>query len=360
MWLSRLDVEDVRILQSAWLRLDPQLNVITGGNAAGKTSLLEAVHVLGTGRSFAAGTVRPVVRLGSGPLRVVARLRQGDARERVVGFERAASGRPRVRLDGAEVSRVSELARVLPLVTVHPGSHELIAGGPGERRRYIDRGLFHVEQGFQPVWQTYRRAVEQRNALLRSGRGDSELASWEREVARVGTALDGYRQAYVTELSGRFARLGAWLLGETVTLAVRYRPGWDRSVDLADALAAARPRDRERQRSSVGPHCGDLRLEIDGRAARETVSRGQQKLLAYALRLAQAEQLVACGGCVLLLDDLPAELDRQRCDRVLSAALGVGAQVLVTALASGDIEIPSGYSVKRFHVEQGAVTELIQ
>ncbi len=360
MWLSRLDVEDVRIIASARLTLDPRLNLVTGANAAGKTSLLEALHVLGTGRPFAAGTVRPVVRLGGGPMRIVGRLRGDDGRERVLGFERSASGRPRVRLDGAEAARVGDLAQALPVVVVHPGSHELIAGGPGERRRYLDRGLFHVEQGFQATWQGYRRALEQRNALLRAGRSDRELATWEAEVARLGVALDGARERYVGDLRERVGRLGGALLGEGIAPRLRYRSGWDRAVGLEAALAAARPRDRERQRTSLGPHCADLRVEVHGRAARQTVSRGQQKLLAYALRLAQAEQLVASAGCLLLLDDLPAELDCERRCRVLSTALAVGAQVFATALEPESVPVPAGASGKRFHVEQGQVTEVIQ
>ncbi len=361
MRLTRIDVEGARIVARARLDPAPRVNVIAGGNAAGKTSLLEAIHVLATGRSFAAGSLRAVVQRGGGPLRVVGRLVDADGRSRTAGFERAATGRPRVRLDGADVERIVDVARLLPVVAVHPGSHDLVAGGPGDRRTYLDRGLFHVEPTFQQTWQGYRRCLAQRNAMLRAGRAAHSLAAWEAELARYGTALDGARRAYVADLRPRAERIGGRLLGEGMGLRVGYKPGWEAdAVSLQDALVSARERDRDQGRTTVGPHRGDLELWVGQGRARQQVSRGQQKLVAYALRLAQAEQLAESAGCVVLLDDLPAELDSDHCARVVAEALAVGAQLFVTALDPMAINVSSNTAVRRFHVEQGRVRELVQ
>ncbi|MDZ7748225.1 MAG: DNA replication and repair protein RecF [Halofilum sp. (in: g-proteobacteria)] len=263
-----------------------------------------------------------------------------------------------MRLDGRSLERVTDLARALPVVVVHPGSHELVGGGPGERRRLLDFGLFHVEPGFHAVWQRYRRAVGQRNALLRGRRGERELLPWEQEIATAGARLDELRRAYVADLAPRVGRLGEEVLGATVTLD--YRAGWTGTAALGDALDAARARDRELLATSVGPHRADVALRLEGREVRQRVSRGQQKMLVYVLRLAQAEQLGEGGGCALLLDDLPAELDRERRARVLALAARVGAQVFVTALEPGSLDLPPGVAAKVFHVEQGEVSEVIQ
>jgi DNA replication and repair protein RecF len=361
MRLTRVDVEATRIVARA--RLDPasRVNVIAGGNAAGKTSLLEAIHVLATGRSFAAGSLRAVVQRGGGPLRVVGRLVDAAGRSRIAGFERAATGRPRMRLDGGDVGRIVDVARLLPVVAVHPGSHDLVAGGPGERRTYLDRGLFHVEPTFQGTWQGYRRCLAQRNAMLRAGQPAQSLAAWEAELARYGAALDAARCAYVADLRPRAERIGGCLLGQEVGLRLGYKPGWEAdAVSLQDALAGARERDRDQSRTTVGPHRADLELWVGQGRARQQVSRGQQKLVAYALRLAQAEQLAERAGGLVLLDDLPAELDRDRCGRVVAEALAVGAQLFVTALEPSAIRLPAEAEVKRFHVGQGQVHELVQ
>ena len=158
------------------------------------------------------------------------------------------------------------------------------------------------------------------------------------------------------------ARIAASILGPDAAVSLEYRGGWDRDRPLAEALAMARARDREQYGTSVGPHRADLVIRLAGRDVRQRVSRGQQKLLAYARRLAQAEQLGggASGGCALLLDDLPAELDRSHRAAVMRVAAEVGAQLLVTALEPEAVDRPPGMARKVFHVERGTVREVVQ
>jgi DNA replication and repair protein RecF len=359
MKLTALDVRDVRIVASAAIEPGPTMNVIVGPNAAGKTSVLEAIHLLATGRSFAAARAARLVRTGAGPLRVVGRVAGVGGAEHRIGIERAGSGAPRLRMDGRNVERIADLARTLPVIAVHPGSHELVAGGPAERRRLVDFGLFHAEPGFHEVWQRYRRAIAQRNALLRAGRADRELAPWEGEAGSSGEQLHAFRAAYVRDLEPRVRRLGARVATGMETLEVAYRPGWQEAGSLADALAQGRRQDRERLVTTRGPHRADLQLRIEGHDVRQRISRGQQKLLAYVLRLAQAEQLER-SGCALLLDDLPAELDRERRAAVLELAVSVGAQVFVTALEVESLPGQSRGEARVFHVEQGRVSEMLQ
>lgn len=358
MRLTALDVRDLRLIRAAALEPDPAVNLLLGPNASGKTSLLEAIHILATGRSFAASRTARVVRVGAGPLRVVGRVqRDGDGTIHRLGIERGISGAARMRVDGGPAERVAELARLLPVVAIHPQSHELIMGGPGERRRLLDLGLFHVEHRFHDLWQRYRRALSQRNVLLRNRAVESELGPWEMELARTGEQLDEFRRRYVDSLAHEVSALAPALFGDAVALDLEYRRGWQEGEGLAAALARLRRRDIEQRVTGMGPHRADLVLRIDGRDVRQRISRGQQKLLVYLLRLAQARQLAGAvdGSCVLLLDDLPAELDAERRARVMAAAVSVGAQCFVTALEESSVPLPEGVSSTMFHVEQGEV-----
>lgn len=362
MRLTALDVRDIRLIRAAALEPGPGVNILLGPNAAGKTSLLEAIHVLATGRSFAASRTARVVRVGGGPLRVVGRVQRGDdGTIHRLGIERASSGPATMRVDGRPAERVAELARLLPVIAIHPQSHELIMGGPGERRRLLDLGLFHVEHRFHDLWQRYRRALSQRNVLLRKRVRESELAPWEMELARTGEQLDDFRRRYVDSLAEAVSALAPGLFSNAVTLEIEYRRGWPESESLIDALVRLRSRDLEQRVTGIGPHRADLVLRIDGRDVRQRISRGQQKLLVYLLRLAQARQLAAAGDgtCVLLLDDLPAELDAERRDRVMAAAVSVGAQCFVTALEKGSVPVPQDVACNMFHVEQGEVSEVV-
>jgi DNA replication and repair protein RecF len=151
------------------------------------------------------------------------------------------------------------------------------------------------------------------------------------------------------------------LFGDTVALELEYRRGWSEGEGLADALDRLRTRDVEQRVTGVGPHRADLAMRIDGRDVRQRISRGQQKLLVYLLRLAQARQLSSAGdgSCVLLLDDLPAELDAERRERVMAAAVSVGAQCFVTALEQTSVPVPENVACNMFHVEQGRVSEVV-
>jgi len=359
--LTAVDFRDLRIVARA--AIEPgALNLLVGPNAAGKTSLLEGIHLLGTGRSFTPVRADGLIRSAGGPLRVVGRL-QADSggQEHRIGIERGTTEGWRIRLDGAHVERIADLARALPVLAIHPASHEILAGGPGERRRLLDWGLFHVEPDYLRAWQRYRRAVAQRNALLRQRAGRRELEAWEPEVVVAGERVDAARRRYVRYLGEHVASLAGSIMRTPPAVELRYRAGWSEQRSLAEALVARRERDRDVQTTTVGPHRADLAVMVDGRDSRNRVSRGQQKLLVYIVRLAQARRHAdeTGGGPVLLLDDLGAELDPEHRERVLRAAIATGSQIFVTALERTAIPAIAGSPEKTFHVEQGVVTELL-
>lgn len=362
MRVTALDVRDVRILEAVAIEPGPALNLFLGGNAAGKTSILEAINLLATGRSFAATRTGRLVRVGHGPMRVIGRVQDaGGGRCHRLGIERHGSGPARMRVDGRPAERMAELARLLPVVAIHPDSHQLVAGGPGERRSLLDQGLFHVEPAFHATWQRYRRALSQRNVLLRCRSGEAELRPWEAELAHSGERLDAMRRAYVASLQAGVAALSGRLLDPVDEVELVYRRGWNEDEGLADALGRLRYRDLDQRVTGVGPHRADLVFRLGGRDVRQRVSRGQQKLLVYVVRLAQARQLALAGDgtCVLLLDDLPAELDGQRRARVLETALSIGAQCFVSALERESLPVLHAPRCSVFHVEQGTVSEVI-
>lgn len=359
--LSAIDVRDFRIVSRT--AFEPgRVNWLFGENGAGKTSILEAIHLLGTGRSFVGGRSEGLIRSDHGPLRVVGRLEAGAGYRHRLGVERHAGGRLLMRLDGVWAERVADLAERMPVLAVHPGSHEILAGGPDERRRLLDWGLFHVEQGYLRTWQRYRRVLAQRNALLRAGAARSNLDAWEGELVAMGYAVDEARRRYVSSLAGHVSAVSGELLRDGGDVRLRYRSGWPADETFEDALALRRDRDREQRTTTVGPHRAELVVALDGREARNRVSRGQQKLLVYILRLAQARHQGEQNGSapLLLLDDLGAELDAGHRRRVLATAMAIGSQLFLTSVAPDLPDMAELREVSRFHVEQGQVSEVLQ
>ena len=359
MLIQRLQVQSFRCFEQAELLPDAGFNLITGDNGSGKSSLLEALHLMAHGRSFRGRVRDGLIRHGNPALQVFVEWGGVETSHRA-GLRHAGSTWE-ARLDGAPVAHLGELCEALAVVTFEPGSHALVQGGSEVRRRYLDWGLFHVEHGFLPVWRRYARALKQRNSLLRARLQQDQMDAWECELALAGEALCEYREAYVAGLLPHLQAAIHDLLPAAGAARLSLQPGWRRhELSLADALLLARDRDLVLGHTSVGPHRADLRLELRDLPGREGLSRGQAKLAALSLLLAQAAHLAAHDGHwpVLCLDDLASELDRDHQRRVLQRLQACAVQVLMTgtepppALATLDLQ------VTRFHVEQGAVVRL--
>jgi DNA replication and repair protein RecF len=350
MPLERLRITNVRCLSSVELVLGAQENYLFGPNGAGKTSLLESVFLLGRGRSFRTRQSARLIRSGESSLSVYGEVRDRDGIRRVgIGFK---AGNLEVRVDGAPAASLVELARVLPVHVIDPRAHELVEAGPSERRRFIDAGVFHVEHGYLDRWRAFRRVLGQRNAVLKSG-ASASLGVWDAAFVEAAQRVDEARRRYVTLLGAAFTRIGQRLLGRTVALG--YEPGWRLGLDLGTALIDSRSRDLRLGFTQVGPHRADLALTLEGEAVRDRASRGQQKLLAAALVIAQVSAFRdATGyGGLLLVDDPAAELDPRALARLRAELEGLEAQLLLTGISEAALIPRAKGSV--FHVEHGRV-----
>lgn len=356
MSLESLLIEDFRCIERAELELDRRCNLISGANASGKTSLLEAIFFLGRGRSFRTARADLLTRQGAARTVLAARvLVHGGVRP--LGMRLSRDG-IEARFGGRPVAGLAELATLLPVQAIDPEVHRLIEGGPQERRRYLDWGVFHVEPGFVEQWRRYQRALRQRNAALRAGQSETMVRAWDPELLEAGSSVAEHRERYVERLAPYVARAGERLLGQALEISLHR--GWLAERSLEEAMRAAWSRDRERGMTHAGPHRADVLVRYDGISARDRVSRGQQKLAAAALLLGQLACDADSGSQVsaLLVDDPAAELDSDNLDRLLGEIVAVPAQLFVTALDRENPALEKLPEGRRFHVEQGSVTRL--
>src|ERR1700677_1170563 len=283
MSLRRMQVTDFRCLHQGDIEFDSQFTLISGPNASGKTSLLEAIYVLGRGRSFRTRRLEHLIRTGSDRLMVFGET--DDAARRVtLGVEASAQG-VRARLAGERVESLADLAAALPVQIIDPEVHRLIEEGPSRRRRFLDWGVFHVEPTFVSHWQKYHQVLRQRNAALRSGQGRPVVSAWDTELIRYALLLTDARARYVELLMPVAAQVASKLLGLDLTLG--YRTGWLRDVDFPQALERSWRQDQELGSTQVGPQRAELSIRLEGVLARDRISRGQQKLLAAVLLISQ-------------------------------------------------------------------------
>jgi DNA replication and repair protein RecF len=335
MSLRRLQVTDLRCLQSVSVELDHHFTLLSGPNGSGKTSMLEAIHVLGRGRSFRTRRLEQLVRRTAERFVVFGEIDVGDRRVRM-GVEGEA-GRLRAQISGRPASTLAELAVALPVQIIDPEVHKLIEEGPWRRRRFLDWGVFHVEPQFVDAWRRYEQGLKQRNASLRQRQAASLLAAWDIDLVLFGDRIDDARRRYVARLQPEAATLCQELLG--LPLELGYYPGWSQDLDLSEALLQSRALDVERGATQVGPHRADLRVKLQGQLAKDHVSRGQQKLLAAALLIAQMKLFPADAPQTptLLLDDPSAELDADRLAGLIRhVSLGRNQLVVTTLQESFD------------------------
>ena len=359
MHFEELRVSGLRSLAELTVSLDPALNVFVGPNGAGKTSVLEAAFLLSHARSFRSGAREALLQRGASQLSVFAQLHHDDGRATRVGLGRSGA-RWEAKVDGSTVP-IGQLVQECAVVCFDPGSHALIAGAAEERRRYLDWGVFHVEQEFLPVWRRYQRALKQRNTLLRSvdAVDDALFSAWEAELAQAAHQIDEQRCIYLDLLRPQLQAAVSALLPELGMFELRYRRGWAEQQNLSELLSEQRNRDRSRGHTAAGAHRADWSIYFEGAPLREHLSRGQEKLTALACVLAQAALYASRRGewPVMCLDDLASELDQAHQVALVAQLQLAGAQTLLTGT-----EVPTALHnvpARVFHVEQGSLTRLL-
>ena len=352
MKIRRLQIENLRVIEKLVIEPCGGLNFVCGPNGAGKTSILEAIYLLGQGRSFRHSEAGPFIRNGETSCLVVAEREDSKGVISRLGIQRGKK-LFRARHAGKDIQRRSELLRLLPVQIVTPQSHELLERGPELRRRYLDFGLFHVEQSYHQVLMSYQRAIKQRNAALRAGNArlavsfDEQLSTLAEKIAasrrRILQAVERYLQAFLREMS----------FPDEVSLLLY--SGWKESRHLTEVLKDHLNKDLAQGHTSAGPHRAELKIQVAGGRAEKHLSRGQQKVLVYGLVFALSRLMVEELGeaPVLLIDDLGAELDENNRAALIDYLDNTGEQIFISSLDIPDSKVPVDSRV--FHVEHGAL-----
>jgi len=360
-FLEKLVVRGIRNIHLAEIQLCPGFNLFYGLNGSGKSSILEAVYILSRGRSFRTRNLKTVITHGQPECTCFGVIRDEARNASVpIGVSRHGSGAFFFKVDGEYVQTASRLAEVMPVQLINSESYQLLNGAPGERRSYLDWGVFHVEHSYRLSLTRFQRCLKHRNSLLRRGKIDPlELSVWDKEFCilsqQITSARERYLEALVPVTHEVFAHLG--LVGD---YGFRFVPGWDTQTSLQEQLEGALERDQKVGFTQVGPHRADIRITAGQSLAADVLSRGQGKMLVYALKLAQGLLLkrLARRQCIYMLDDLPAELDGKHRANIGKLLSEMGVQVLITGVDRQDLQDivrAEDTPLSVFHVEQGAV-----
>ena len=363
--LERLRVRDLRNIEQVDVEPAPRVNVISGDNGHGKTSLLEAIYFAATSRSFRTHRPGELVRHGAKVASSRARFIEVDEELAPIGREQTAAVEGTacsVRIDGNRPASLAEFATRSPVIAFHPEELALSTGPAPGRRTLLDRLALFMDPTSADHRARYARALRARQQLLRKGAGSSlesaDIDAFEQLCAHHGAALTRARalaaEALTRELLQSFQQIAA----PELTLEASFEPGGSASAEVAaEELRRRRARDAYRPSAGFGPHRDDLALRINGHPARIVGSQGQHRALTLALKAAETAAIAAARGVepILLLDDVSSELDRLRTVALFTFLSQRRGQIFLTTTRRELIETPGLTASDRrdFHVESG-------
>lgn len=360
--LLELQLQNFRNLKPYKLVFGSRLNLIVGDNAAGKTSVIEAVWTLSSGRSFRTAKPQHLIQQDTSELTIFARVEQ-QHQTHAIGLSRSDE-KVLVKVDGEAIQTQAELASKLPVQLLTPESHRLLEEGPKARRHYLDWGCFHQSQSFITAWRHYQRALKQRNHGLKNKLPKEQIRLWNPQLIETAAEVDRIRQNYVEALTPYLAEFCQALMPELEVIPeCHFRTGWPKSAgSFAQALETNFQKDFQQGHTQYGCHRADIKFRFEGQDALMKLSRGQQKLFVCALLLAQASlyEKTANEAVIMLIDDLPAELDAHHRETLLKLLQALDIQHILTSTDQTLIPLLEAENSKIWQLEKGQFTEILQ
>jgi len=354
MSLAHLELSNFRNFSRISIDLHGSCNVFYGANGAGKTSLLESIYYLSSGKSFRTRNIAKIIKYDERCISIFGELAHADGLLNI-GLEHDCEKKT-IKLGGKE-SSTAEIAKLLPIQLLNHNGYKILEY-PKFRRRFIDWGLFHVEPNFFGVWRNFSRLLKQRNTSLNNENMFKHISIWDRELAKVGIELHKMREQYTEKLIPIIKKLLADFLS-TIEITIKYHPGWSSNSDLEHILTSGLSRDRVLGFTQYGPHKSDLSFKVKNISAHDVLSRGQQKILFFVISLAQGMLFEELTGkkCMYLADDFSAELDKDKKQLVVDILKKLNAQIFVTGLENNELIEFFSENKKMFHVEHGSIRE---
>lgn len=357
MTIAQLKIYDFRNIAFADILPSPNFNFIIGNNGSGKTSLLEAIYMLGHGKAFRHQLSSRIIQHNKSELVLFSKITSSTHNTHNVGLSKSRSGENKIKIDNDDGFKLAELAKLLPMQLITPEGFDLLTGGPKYRRAFIDWGCFHHYNEFILVWNNLRRLIKQRNALLKNITSYNQLMPWDKELIPIANQVSQIRADYIQQIQDEIINTSHDFLPEYV-IDCQFYQGWDHSVNYADLLVEHFQRDKLLNYTTIGPHKADLKLRVDNIPIEVLFSRGQLKLLMCALRLAQGEFYAQQKQqtCLYLLDDFASELDLTKRSLLAKRLKLTGSQVFISAVDQEQIQAMIDENDKIFYIKSGIIS----
>lgn len=369
MHIAKLNISNLRNLVDFSIEPGDGWNLVCGPNGSGKTSVLEAMFLLSSGKSLRNSLNSSIINFGALKTTCFAKLAGENISASSLGFEYSQQKTKELRVDREKCQSLVEFAQHLPVKYLAPEKFDLLLGGPQYRRQFLDWGVFHVKHCSAKTYQQYAQCLKQINSLLKTSKTQrlkidkeqaidscqSQLSLWFEKMIDLGIKIDNARATYFDAIKPYLLEfIGRWPVTAKLSFDFEYAKGWDKELSLEQAVKKTIDKSHSLGYCPVGPHRADLKITVNKYPAYQVLSRGQQKVVISALYLAQIANLDNTLGkhSIFLLDDLSAELDLDNRKLLTEQIEDLGCQVFLTAVLESDWQnILNDKSFKMFHVK---------
>ncbi len=355
--IKKLQLVHFRNITQATLNFTDGLNLIVGDNAAGKTSIIEAIWALSTGKSFRSAKPTHLINNQHPQFTLFAEISQAQQTYKI-GFTRSATSTT-CKINGENAPSQASMATHLPVQLLTPESHRILEEGPKIRRQFIDWGCFYYKKDFINLWRTYHRALKQRNQALKQRLAKEQVQIWDHQLLEAANKIDLIRSEYIKKISPFVKKFCNALMPEiTEDLSLNYYAGWSKTTqNYQQILQQNYYKDAKLGHTQYGCHRADIKFKFASTDVMLKLSRGQQKLFVCALLLAQASvyELTYAEQVIMLIDDLPAELDENHRLTLLKLLNSLNIQHIVTTTSTSLIPNLAD-NITTIHIEHGEIS----
>ncbi|MGY8813485.1 MAG: DNA replication/repair protein RecF [Gammaproteobacteria bacterium] len=355
MFIESLQIDRVRNLEKTEIKIKKKLNIFTGNNASGKTAILESIYILSRAKSFRTPRIQNVIKHQNKSLLITAKVQHEHDGVFNTGIEKK-HGNVVIKRNGEKIKAVSDQAKKIPIVLITQDTHNLISGGPKQRRHWLDWAMFHVEPDYLDHWKRFMKALRQRNILLKKKEKNREFyRGWEEAMVEFASLLTKQRSEFLHGITKHFKEKKHQFCSEDIKISLNQ--GWGKKQQYKDLLDETWQKDFERGYTQLGIHQADVNFILEERKIHNVFSRGQIKMFTVFLLFSQAKEIEKRTGIkpVILIDDFKAELDGEGSKRILTWLAKEGYQAFLSTTELGEDEQEIAQS-QMFHVEYGKIS----
>ncbi len=348
MYISNLRLQNFRNISYQSFEFNSEINFIIGKNGSGKTSILESIYYLSHSRSFRSSQLNRIISHNSDEFIVFSKVVNRE--EMIISLSRKKGGNNISKLNQEIQKNHTTITKSLPIQLMNPEAFMIINSGAQQRCKILDWGAFYLDKTFLKIWQQTKFLVKQRNSALKQNYPKVYICGVDSKLQEFADILDSKRQAYFDKLKPKVLEILSYFNSD-INLDITYYKGWNQNKELLQVLSESYDHDNKYKTTSQGPHKADIIMTTNNKPVQDTFSRGQQKLLICAIKLAQGQihNSENTNKCIYLLDDITSELDSNHVSILFDYLKELNSQVFITTTETSKISqhiTPNSHIIK--------------